>query len=293
MTIYHVNTTARSVWKYLASAAYDERASELLHVHGKVTIPSLLSHEVGLPAGSASTLSHDVTAAVAMTITCSDGTDQITSSYNVDIFDAVPVLTNFAGTSGPLGDLSPVGTSVQQFTITDQDDAISCSINAQEVAKFGITKVDTATGAQRFDVMTIATLDYDSATSYTITVTCTDAINPVTSSRTINLADDAPMDSFFNLVPVKAPTFAIWVKASVTLDSASSLSSLTSSALTTDRPRIPLPKRSLFPYLTSLRRSFREFPEHLRLFPTRPSSRRHLVYSPLPTPTRRSVLCYR
>ncbi|KAH3859593.1 hypothetical protein DPMN_020850 [Dreissena polymorpha] len=38
--------------------------------------------------------------------------------------------------------------------------------------------------------MTIATLDYDSATSYTITVTCTDAINPVTSSRTINLADD-------------------------------------------------------------------------------------------------------
>ncbi|XP_052259125.1 uncharacterized protein LOC127863594 isoform X5 [Dreissena polymorpha] len=311
-------TSARQIWpieerhdeflatrKYLASAAYDERASELLHVHGKVTIPSLLSHEVGLPAGSASTLSHDVTAAVAMTITCSDGTDQITSSYNVDIFDAVPVLTNFAGTSGPLGDLSPVGTSVQQFTITDQDDAISCSINAQEVAKFGITKVDTATGAQRFDVMTIATLDYDSATSYTITVTCTDAINPVTSSRTINLADDkpvfsglpatlsparndgfqtamllctfsvtdandqiiitcliqvsnfelfrefpAPMDSFFNLVPVKAPTFAIWVKASVTLDSASSLSSLTSSALTTDRPRIPLPKRSLFPYLT-------------------------------------------
>ncbi|XP_052259548.1 uncharacterized protein LOC127863896 [Dreissena polymorpha] len=60
----------------------------------------------------------------------------------------------------------------------------------------------------------------------------------------------APMDSFFNLVPGTAPTFAIWVKASVTLDSASSLSSLTSSALTTDHPRIPLPKRSLFPYLT-------------------------------------------
>ncbi|KAH3894825.1 hypothetical protein DPMN_018984 [Dreissena polymorpha] len=58
------------------------------------------------------------------------------------------------------------------------------------------------------------------------------------------------MDSFFNLVPGTAPTFAIWVKASVTLDSASSLSSLTSSALTTNHPRIPLPKRSLFPYLT-------------------------------------------
>ncbi|XP_052216970.1 uncharacterized protein LOC127834886 isoform X2 [Dreissena polymorpha] len=43
--------------------------------------------------------------------------------------------------------------------------------------------------------MTIATLDYDSATSYTITVTCTDAINPVTSSRTINLADDKPVFS--------------------------------------------------------------------------------------------------
>ncbi|KAH3896699.1 hypothetical protein DPMN_020878 [Dreissena polymorpha] len=161
--------------------------------------PVTHAYELWLKAGSASTLSHDVTAAVAMTITCSDGTDQITSSYNVDIFDAVPVPTNFAGTSGPLGDLSLVGTSVHQFTITDQDDAISFSINAQEVAKFGITKVDTATGAQRFDVMTIATLDYDSATSYTITVTCTDAINPVTSSRTINLADDKPVFSGLRL----------------------------------------------------------------------------------------------
>ncbi|KAH3894824.1 hypothetical protein DPMN_018983 [Dreissena polymorpha] len=77
--------------------------------------PVTHAYELWLKAGSASTLSHNVTAAVAMTITCSDGTDQITSSYNVDIFDAVPVLTNFAGTSGPLGDLSPVGTSVQQF----------------------------------------------------------------------------------------------------------------------------------------------------------------------------------
>ncbi|KAH3859590.1 hypothetical protein DPMN_102407 [Dreissena polymorpha] len=83
-----------------------------------------------------------------MTIMCSDGTDQITSSYKVDISDVVSVLTNFAGTSGPLGDLLPVGTSVHQFTATDQDDAISCSINAPEGAKFGITKVDTATGAQ-------------------------------------------------------------------------------------------------------------------------------------------------
>ncbi|KAH3870245.1 hypothetical protein DPMN_033427 [Dreissena polymorpha] len=99
------------------------------------------AYELWLKAGSASTLNHDVTAVESMTITCSDGTDQITSSYKVDISDAAPVLTNFAGTSGPLGDLSP-------FTVTDQDDAISCSINAPESAKFGITKVDTATGAQ-------------------------------------------------------------------------------------------------------------------------------------------------
>ncbi|KAH3691517.1 hypothetical protein DPMN_190760 [Dreissena polymorpha] len=114
---------------------------------------------------------------------------------------------------------------------------------------------------------------------------CTFSVTDANDQIIITCLIQAPMDSFFNLVPVKAPTFAIWVKASVTLDSASSLSSLTSSALTTDGPRIPLPKRSLFPYLTSLRRSFREFPEHLRLFPTQPSSRRHLVYSPLLTLT--------
>ncbi|XP_052260897.1 mucin-5AC-like [Dreissena polymorpha] len=243
--ISDVTTTARSLYAFDVT---DTNPITCTVDNTKFEIKTVGSaYELWLKAGSASTLNHDVTAVESMTITCSDRTDQITSSYKV------PVLTNFAGTSGPLGDLSPVGTSVHQFTVTDQDDAISCSINAQESAKFGITKLDTATGAQRFDVMTIATLDYDSATSYTITVTCTDAINPVTSSRTINLADDkpvfsglpatlsparndgfqtatllctfsvtdandqsistcliqAPMDSFFNLVPGTAPTFAI------------------------------------------------------------------------------------
>ncbi|KAH3894836.1 hypothetical protein DPMN_018995 [Dreissena polymorpha] len=39
----------------------------------------------------ASTLNHDVTAEKSMTITCSDGTDQITSSYKVDISDAIEI----------------------------------------------------------------------------------------------------------------------------------------------------------------------------------------------------------
>ncbi|KAH3896461.1 hypothetical protein DPMN_020638 [Dreissena polymorpha] len=108
------------------------------------------AYELWLKAGSASTLNHDATAVESMTITCSDGTDQITSSYKVDISDA--------GRAGRGDcDIEVVysssrceanGIMKKSFTVTDQDDAISCSINAPESAKFGITKVDTATGAQ-------------------------------------------------------------------------------------------------------------------------------------------------
>jgi len=49
------------------------------------------AYELWLKAGSASSLNHDVTTEESMTIMCSDGTDQITSSYKVDISDAVCV----------------------------------------------------------------------------------------------------------------------------------------------------------------------------------------------------------
>ncbi|KAH3894799.1 hypothetical protein DPMN_018958 [Dreissena polymorpha] len=165
-------------------------------------------------AESASTLNHDVTAVESMTITCSDGTDQITSSYKVDISDAAPVLTNFAGTSGPLGDLSP-------FTVTDQDDAISCSINAPESAKFGITKVDTATGAQH-----VVTLFSDVIFMMMMIVIYTAAAaaydDDVIEEEEVDVDDEEEKDSFFNVVPGTAPTFAIWVKAGVKLDAATS-----------------------------------------------------------------------
>ncbi|KAH3879640.1 hypothetical protein DPMN_003546 [Dreissena polymorpha] len=154
-----------------------------------------------------------------MTITCSDGTDQITSSYKVDISDAAPVLTNFAGTSGPRGDLSP-------FTVTDQDDAISCSINAPESAKFGITKVDTATGAQH-----VVTLFSDVILMMMMIVIYTAAAaaydddvieEEEEDEEEVDVDDEEEKDSFFNVVPGTAPTFAIWVKAGVKLDAATS-----------------------------------------------------------------------
>ncbi|KAH3895929.1 hypothetical protein DPMN_020098 [Dreissena polymorpha] len=180
------------------------------------------SYELWLKAGSASTLNHDVTAVESMTITCSDGTDQITSSYKVDISDATrqinlaPVLTNFAGTSGPLGDLSP-------FTVTDQDDAISCSINAPESAKFGITKVDTATGAQHVvtlfsDVILMMMM----IVIYTAAAAAYDDDVIEEEEEEVDVDDDEEKDSFFNVVPGTAPTFAIWVKAGVKLDAATS-----------------------------------------------------------------------
>ncbi|KAH3895734.1 hypothetical protein DPMN_019899 [Dreissena polymorpha] len=142
------------------------------------------------------TLNHDATAVESMTITCSDGTDQITSSYKVDISDA--------------------------FTVTDQDDAISCSINAPESAKFGITKVDTATGAQH-----VVTLFSDVILMMMMIVIYTAAAaayddDVIEEEEEVDVDDDEEKDSFFKVVPGTAPTFAIWVKAGVKLDAATS-----------------------------------------------------------------------
>ncbi|KAH3878276.1 hypothetical protein DPMN_002164 [Dreissena polymorpha] len=144
------------------------------------------TYELWLKAGSASTLNHDATAAESMTITCSDGTDQITSSYKVDFSDA--------------------------------DDAISCSINAPEIAKFGITKVDTATGAQH-----VVTLFSDIILMMMMIVIYTAAAAAYDDDVIeVDVDDEEEKDSFFNVVPGTAPTFAIWVKGGVKLDAATS-----------------------------------------------------------------------
>ncbi|KAH3879229.1 hypothetical protein DPMN_003132 [Dreissena polymorpha] len=54
-------------------------------------------------------------------------------------------------------------SSRSDFTVTDQDDAISCSINAPESAKFGITTVDTATGFSDVILMMMMIVIYTAA----------------------------------------------------------------------------------------------------------------------------------
>ena len=59
----------------------------------------------------------------------------------------VPVLSGMSATPTSVGDLSPVGTSITQFTVTDQDDIITCSVVSPP--EFSVVTVGTpATGAQ-------------------------------------------------------------------------------------------------------------------------------------------------
>ena len=60
-----------------------------------------------------------------------------------------PVLSDIAGVTGPIGDLAAAGTTIHQFTVTDQDDVISCSVDPPENSKFAINTIDGAAGTQR------------------------------------------------------------------------------------------------------------------------------------------------
>ena len=56
-----------------------------------------------------------------------------------------PTLDNLGGSTS-IGDNTPVGTSIHQFTATDQDDVVACTVDNGD---FTVTAVDGAAGTQR------------------------------------------------------------------------------------------------------------------------------------------------
>lgn len=65
------------------------------------------------------------------------------------------MLSDLNGVSGPIGDLSAAGTTIHQFTVTDQDDVISCSVDPPENSAFTINALDGTAGTQRKFLITV------------------------------------------------------------------------------------------------------------------------------------------
>ncbi|XP_053389114.1 uncharacterized protein LOC128552120, partial [Mercenaria mercenaria] len=151
------------------------------------------NQEIWLKDVAATDLNFDNNAEENMTISCDDSTTTITRTFSVDISDAPPTLSNLGGaTTGPIGDLTTaIGTTIYQFTATDQDDPVTCTSSD---GNFTITNDSPgAVGTQVLNIVTAAALNEDTTASFSLTLTCLDGVNAaVTDTLIVTVSDDQP-----------------------------------------------------------------------------------------------------
>ncbi|XP_052260491.1 serine-rich adhesin for platelets-like [Dreissena polymorpha] len=154
---------------------------------------------------------------ITATDRCGDtatGTITVTVTNTAPVFVPVSLLTVHPT---PISDVTTTARSLYAFDATDSN-PITCTVDN---TKFEIKTLGSAYGLW-LKAESASTLNHDVTAVESMTITCSDGTDQITSSYKVDISDAAPQDSFFNVVPGTAPTFAIWVKAGVKLDAATS-----------------------------------------------------------------------
>lgn len=115
-------------------------------------------------------------------------TDSKTETLNIVVSNAAPTITT--GASASVAENASTSTVVYTATATDaESDAITYSLTGTDAASFSI---DASTGQMRL----LTAADYETKSSYSITVNAKDANNTTTKAVTINVTDVNEAPSF-------------------------------------------------------------------------------------------------
>ena len=137
-------------------------------------------------------LDYETKSIYTVSITASDGslTDTITVTINVTDIDEAPVFTEGASTTRTIAENTAAGTNIgSTVSATDaDDDRLTYTLSGTDVAAFSIV---STTGQLR----TLAALDYETKSIYTVSITASDGSLTDTITVTINVTDidEAPV----------------------------------------------------------------------------------------------------
>ncbi len=129
-----------------------------------------------------SALDYETTTSYSLTLTASDGTNSTSNTINISVDDVIELSIALASSSISLSETAASGTSVTTTsTTTDGSASVSYSLSGTGSDNFAVSSDGTIT--------TAASLDYETTTSFSLTLTATDGTNTVTDSLTINITD--------------------------------------------------------------------------------------------------------
>ncbi|TEB13890.1 Cellulosome-anchoring protein precursor [Pelotomaculum sp. FP] len=145
--------------------------------------------EITLSAAGATALDYESAAGYTLTVRADDGqaTNNITEqTITVNVSDVAPAVT--PGQSFTVSETATDGTSVGAVAVTGDDDSVTFSIEGGNTG--GAFAINVSTG--EITVNNTASIDYETAATFTLTVKATDGSNNSSQTVTVNVSDAAP-----------------------------------------------------------------------------------------------------
>ena len=139
---------------------------------------------------TAATLDYETTPSYSLTLSATDGTNTVTQNLTVNVNDLkINTLAVILANSGAaLAESSSSGTSVGSSSITNpESETVSYALSGTGSSNFAVDSSGNVT--------TNATLDFETATSYSLTLTATAGGNTTTDAFTVNLGNVEELES--------------------------------------------------------------------------------------------------
>ena len=136
------------------------------------------------------TLDYETTTSYSITLTATDGTTTTTQSFTVNVADEIlnGLATTLANSGAPLAESSSSGTSVASSSVNNPDsDSVSYALSGTGSSNFTVDS--------NGNVTTNATLDFETAKSYALTLTASGGGNTTTDNFTVNVGNVEELES--------------------------------------------------------------------------------------------------
>ena len=133
---------------------------------------------------------YETTTSYSITLTATDGTNTVTETFTVNVTNEVinGLSVTLANSGAAIGESSSSGTSVASSSINNPDsDSVTYSLSGTGSSNFSVDSSGNVT--------TNATLDFETAKSYSLTLTATTGDTTVTDTFTVNVGNVEELES--------------------------------------------------------------------------------------------------
>ena len=139
---------------------------------------------------TAASLDYETTTSYSLTLTASDGTNTVTQNFTVNVNDIGinSLAVTLANSGAALAESSSSGTAVGSSSITNpESETVSYALSGTGSSNFAVDSSGNVT--------TNATLDFETAKSYALTLTATAVSTSVTDTFTVNVGNVEELES--------------------------------------------------------------------------------------------------